>query len=48
MFYTYVFNNTKANSFLFINTKLTTLLIRYYSAYFKPFFCIIAVISYNS
>jgi hypothetical protein len=47
-FYTYALGDTRANSFLFINTELATLLIRYYNARSKPLFYIVSVTSYNS
>ena len=47
MFYTYALCNTRANGFLFINIELTTLLIRYYSAYSKPLPHVILVTGYN-
>ena len=48
MFYTRALYDTRVNSFLFINTELTTLLIRYYSTYSKPFPRVILVTGYNS
>ena len=48
MFYTYTLYDTRANGFLFINIELTTLLIRHYSARFKPLPYVILVTGYNS
>ena len=48
MFYTRTLYDTRVNSFLFINTELTTLLIRYYSARSKPLPYVISVTGYNS
>ena len=48
MFYTHALYDIRANSFLFINTELTTLLIRHYSACSKPLPYIILVTDYNS
>ena len=48
MFYTRALYDTKVNSFLFINTELTTLLIHHYSACSKPLPYTILVTGYNS
>ena len=48
MFYTHALYDIRVNSFLFINTELTTLLIRHYSACSKPLPYIILVTDYNS
>jgi hypothetical protein len=47
-FHTYALSNTRANSFLFINSELAVLFTRYYGARSKPFSCVISVIGYNS
>ena len=48
MFYTYALYNIRVNSFLFINTELTTLLIHHYRAYSKPLPYVILVTGYNN
>ena len=47
MFYTHVLSDTGANGFLFINSELMILLIRYYNIRSKPLPCIIPVTGYN-
>jgi len=46
-FYTQSLGNTGANSFLFINLELATLLIRYCSAYSKSLPYAISIVEYN-
>jgi hypothetical protein len=46
-FHIYALGNTRANSFLFINTKLATLLIRHCDARSKPLPYIVLVTSYD-
>ena len=46
-FYTHALYDTRANGFLFINTELTTLLIRYCGARSKPLPHVISVTGYN-
>ena len=46
-FHTRAFDNTRANGFLFINTELATLLIRYCGACSKPLSCAVLVTGYD-
>ena len=46
-FHTRAFGDTKVNGFLFINTELTTLLIRHCGARSKPLSCAVSVTGYD-